>query len=330
VLLFEEQAKKLGVRPGDAVTVTGASSRGVANTIDCRVVAIARELGLLSRLSVYVSNASLRDLYQLRSDATGTLQIQLKPGYLDGVGPIAERLRRALIDAGYRVMEPDPRSYYEKNDAVTREEWTGQKLDVTTWEDEISFLMWPLRMLTGVSGTLLLVLLVIMVAGIMNTLWIAIRERTREIGTLRAIGMQRIGVARLFLLEAALLGLFGATLGVVLGALLTGIVSEPACSTDCANRVDAQHTSARTRTANTVLRDCGVHAGHERRSAVPLAARSPTQTCRRDGAFRLRARPLGKRRAPRQLELQSATPSLSAAPSPNAVGTAFKARNKRH
>ena len=34
-------------------------------------------------------------------------------------------------------------------------------------------------------------LLVIIAVGIMNTLWIAIRERTREIGTLRAIGMQR-------------------------------------------------------------------------------------------------------------------------------------------
>ena len=38
--------------------------------------------------------------------------------------------------------------------------------------------------------------------GIMNTMWIAIRERTREIGTLRAIGMQRRAVLWMFLLEA--------------------------------------------------------------------------------------------------------------------------------
>ena len=36
----------------------------------------------------------------------------------------------------------------------------------------------------------------------MNTLWIAIRERTREIGTLRAIGMQRARVLAMFLIEA--------------------------------------------------------------------------------------------------------------------------------
>jgi putative ABC transport system permease protein len=51
-----------------------------------------------------------------------------------------------------------------------------------------------------------------------NTLAIAIRERTREIGTLRAIGMQRSQVLRLTLLEAFLLGLAGALLGAVIGA----------------------------------------------------------------------------------------------------------------
>ena len=44
----------------------------------------------------------------------------------------------------------------------------------------------------------------------MNTMWIAIRERTREIGTLRAIGMHRREVLWMFLLESIMLG-FGAT-----------------------------------------------------------------------------------------------------------------------
>jgi ABC-type antimicrobial peptide transport system permease subunit len=80
--------------------------------------------------------------------------------------------------------------------------------------------MWPLHVLRGLSGLLLLVLLSIMAAGIMNTLWIAIRERTREIGTLRAIGMQRFGIARLFLFEAALLGIAAGTLGAALIGLI--------------------------------------------------------------------------------------------------------------
>ena len=59
----------------------------------------------------------------------------------------------------------------------------------------------------------------------MNALWIAIRERTREIGTLRAIGMQRFGVMRLFLLEASMLGVLGAMLGVLVGTLLTWLIN---------------------------------------------------------------------------------------------------------
>jgi ABC-type lipoprotein release transport system permease subunit len=51
-------------------------------------------------------------------------------------------------------------------------------------------------------------------------MWIAIRERTREIGTLRAIGMQRGAVLWMFLLESLMLGLFGTIAGAVLGTLI--------------------------------------------------------------------------------------------------------------
>ncbi|HTU61831.1 MAG TPA: FtsX-like permease family protein, partial [Polyangiales bacterium] len=98
-------------------------------------------------------------------------------------------------------------------------------LDVTTWEDEMSFMTWTLQLLGGLSAVLLIILIAIVITGIMNTLWIAIRERTREIGTLRAIGMQKFGVARLFLLEATLLGVFGALVGVALGALVTWLIN---------------------------------------------------------------------------------------------------------
>jgi putative ABC transport system permease protein len=225
LLVFEQQAKKLDVKVGDAITISAQTTRGAANTIDCRVVAIARDIGLLSSWNMFISSDSLRALYQLRPNVTGAIQIHVKPRYVEDLAPIAERLRRSLEHAGYRLMEPDSRAFFQKFQTVTREEWTGQKLDVTTWEDELSFMMWTFRALQGLSLILMVILIAIMVAGIMNTLWIAIRERTREIGALRAIGMQRAGVARLFLLEAGMLGVLGAVSGVLLGASVASLIN---------------------------------------------------------------------------------------------------------
>lgn len=225
ILLFEQQAKRLDVKVGDAITISATTGRGVANTLDCRVVAIARDVGLLSSFNVIVSAESLRILYQLRPDVTGVIQVYVKPRYIEKLAPVAAHLREILDKGGYRLMEPDPRAFWFKFQTVSREDWTGQKLDVTSWEDELSFIMWTYRALQALSFILMVILIGIMVAGIMNTLWIAIRERTREIGTLRAIGMQKFGVARLFLLEASMLGVIGAVVGVGLGAVVTWLIN---------------------------------------------------------------------------------------------------------
>jgi putative ABC transport system permease protein len=225
ILLFEAQAKKLSLKVGDAITISAPTPRGVANTIDCRVVAIARDIGLLSQFNVFVHSSVVRSLYQLRPDITGAIQIHLRPRSLDDLDAIAGRLRQSLERAGYRLMESDARPFFMKFQTVTREEWTGQKLDVTTWEDELSFMMWTINALQGLTAVLMVILIAIVVIGIMNTLWIAIRERTREIGTLRAIGMQRRGIARLFLFEAAFLGVLGSTLGVGVGVLAAALIN---------------------------------------------------------------------------------------------------------
>ena len=220
ILLFDNQAEKLGVKIGDAITISAPTTRGTNNTIDVRVVAIAHSLGLLSTWNAFIPMNSLRALYQLNQSSTGVIQIMLKRKDVDNIPAIAGRLRLALADAGYRMMEPDGRAFWMKFQSVQREDWTGQKLDVTSWEDEISFMTWTLKALRGLSAVLIIILVAIIVIGIMNTMWIAIRERTREIGTLRAIGMQRRSVAWMFLLESIMLGL-GATIGgVVAGAAI--------------------------------------------------------------------------------------------------------------
>ncbi|HEY1011413.1 MAG TPA: ABC transporter permease [Herpetosiphonaceae bacterium] len=65
--------------------------------------------------------------------------------------------------------------------------------------------------------------LALMVAslGVMNTLAMAIYERTREIGVLKAVGASNRDVRRLFLIEAALIGLLGSAAGSLVGWLIT-------------------------------------------------------------------------------------------------------------
>jgi putative ABC transport system permease protein len=220
VLIFEGQAEKLGVRVGDAITISAQTTRGVANTIDLRVVGIARDIGLLSKWNVYVPTESLRALYQMNPNATGAIHLHLREKEMGNIPKIAAHLRAELEKAGYRVMDADPRAFWMKFETVNREDWTGQKLDVTTWEDELSFMTWTLDLLRGLTALLLIILVAIVVTGIMNTMWIAIRERTREIGTLRAIGMHRRGVLWMFLLESMLLGFFSTLAGAVAGSLI--------------------------------------------------------------------------------------------------------------
>ncbi|MFG2617073.1 FtsX-like permease family protein [Streptomyces sp. NPDC048507] len=72
----------------------------------------------------------------------------------------------------------------------------------------------------NVFYALLSLALVIAALGIANTLAMSVLERRKEIGTLRALGMDRAGVARMIRLEALLLGALGAALGTVLGVFL--------------------------------------------------------------------------------------------------------------
>ncbi|ACG75251.1 protein of unknown function DUF214 [Anaeromyxobacter sp. K] len=217
VLLFQGQADRLKVKVGDVVTLSAPTTRGVNNTADVRVAVIARNVGLLSAFSAFIQGDTLRRLYGLAPTATGALHLYLKDPA--DAPAVASRLRAALAEAGWRVMEPESQPYWIKlMQKVPSEDWTGQKLDVTTWEDEMGQFKQFILGLRALTALLVFVLMVVVVIGILNTLAIAIRERTREIGTLRAIGMQRRKVLWLFVLETALLGLTGAAAGAAVAA----------------------------------------------------------------------------------------------------------------
>jgi putative ABC transport system permease protein len=84
----------------------------------------------------------------------------------------------------------------------------------------VSFASWTVDLMSALSFFLAIVLLGVVGVGIMIVMWISIRGRTREIGTLRAIGMQRFAVLRMFIAEGFLLGLLATLAGVVAGVVI--------------------------------------------------------------------------------------------------------------
>lgn len=74
-------------------------------------------------------------------------------------------------------------------------------------------------------GFVALVIGAIVLFTIMNTMGMSVMERFSEIGTARALGVQRSSLRNLFILEGALQGLLGVTVGVVLAILIVFVVN---------------------------------------------------------------------------------------------------------
>jgi ABC-type antimicrobial peptide transport system permease subunit len=72
------------------------------------------------------------------------------------------------------------------------------------------------KMIQNVLGIIGAVAMLVAAIGIMNTMLMSIIERTREIGVIKVLGCQMGNILRLFLFEAACIGLIGGTLGLAL------------------------------------------------------------------------------------------------------------------
>jgi putative ABC transport system permease protein len=71
---------------------------------------------------------------------------------------------------------------------------------------------------------LLALAILIAVLGVVNTLALSVLERTRELGLLRAVGLGRAQTMRMVTVEAVVISVFGALLGLVVGAGLGAAV----------------------------------------------------------------------------------------------------------
>ncbi len=129
----------------------------------------------------------------------------------------ADRLR-ILLENG-QSLEAQARAL--EKDLNTR----GFDVEVATWT-ELRVAYGRIRAMFNVLFSFVLAVVALIVAlAIVNTVSTSVIERTREIGTLRALGLQANGALKLFCLESGLLGLCGILSGLILFCLTRSAIA---------------------------------------------------------------------------------------------------------
>ena len=189
-LLGARLARELGAKVGDRITLLATTMRRGSNAVTVEVAGLVRfPVQALDRASLWLPLDRARRLARMDDSATEVLA-KLRPG--SSSERAAAELRRAFEERGW-------------ND-----------VDAKSWRSLPT--AWPLMAtISAVYNVMALFFFVLGSSVIVNTTMMAIYERTREIGTIAALGMSASQVVGLFFLEALALGTIGSLAGVLVG-----------------------------------------------------------------------------------------------------------------
>ncbi len=125
-------------------------------------------------------------------------------------------LFKALLMEWDRLeRSPTTDAMMKKMQRLNRDTWKGARLDVMTMYETASAMVDFERGLNIVSMVAVIILGIVILIGVVNTMRMSIRERTREIGTNRAIGMQRSDVRSVFVFEILFLAVLSCVIGIL-------------------------------------------------------------------------------------------------------------------
>ena len=192
-------ARAFGVKPGDDLTLLTTTKAGAINALAVRVRGIW-ESGEKAYDDRFL-RVALPEVQRVLDLEGGEVQaIVLLLDATDQTAAVRAQIERLIRDRGL-------------------------DLEIKTWDD-LALRYHQVRELFGrIFAVLTLIVSVMVVFGITNTMTMAIFERTREIGTVMALGTRRRGVVSMFVLEGFVLGVLGAVAGVALGVLLAKAIS---------------------------------------------------------------------------------------------------------
>lgn len=190
VMLGEGLARSLKAEPGSGLTLLAATTDGVLNAMDVTVQGI---------FSTGIPEIDQRLVYT----DVGTAQRLLVTERVSSLGVFLDRMD-ATAPAKTRLAGLRP------------------ELSVRDWIDQAPFYRSVRALYNRIFGALGLIIAVIVVFVVTNAMAMAIVERTREIGTLRALGTQPGQLTVSFALEGLVLGGLGALLGALVALTVSG------------------------------------------------------------------------------------------------------------
>lgn len=209
LVLPESFVEPLGMDDGDSavgqtVTVAITDAERNQHLVDATVVGIAEE-GLASPTGAsIVPNDALSDaLFDLQNLGIPADQVERYAQasvWFDPASTDAEiaALKDRLADAGYTA---------------------------STVEDQLGMFKTVIDGIVLVLNAFAIIALLAASFGIVNTLFMSVQERTREIGLMKAMGMGNGRVFSLFSIEAAFIGFLGSAIGVVFAMLAGSAIS---------------------------------------------------------------------------------------------------------
>jgi putative ABC transport system permease protein len=190
VLVAQGLAQTLGVGPGSRMTLLAVDPEGMLNALDVTVAGVITTG--VQELDTRYLKLHLRSAQRLLA-TTGASNLLVTLDATSRTGEMTARVRSLL--AGH---EPP--------------------LAVVPWTERAPFYAQVRALYRGIFAFLGSIVLALVVLATSNTLAMAVMERVREFGTLRALGTSNGQVAGLVALEALWLGLIGGILGDLLGA----------------------------------------------------------------------------------------------------------------
>ncbi|OLQ74295.1 ABC transporter permease [Photobacterium proteolyticum] len=194
VMLGADLANNMNVGVGDWITLLATTSEGALNAYDFKVRGLySTGVPELDKRQLYIHIQSAQEL--LLSDKVSTLSVFLNDtAQTDAMMP--------LIDSQLNLMVE------------------GQGIELTPWQDRAFFYNNVKNLYDLIFGMMGLVMGLVVFVSLFNTMTMSVTERTREIGTLSALGSFRGEIIRGFLRESGLLAVIGALMSAALSLFL--------------------------------------------------------------------------------------------------------------